>query len=141
MDPPSPCSGRSGADLQHGAGGSQFTWRSQRSGARREVACRLLGRHTALNVAAGLAAVECVRLPLASSLVVVRARNGADLQASLREGGLDPERVHLVDSLELATRVLAGLTRPNAVVLFCNDLPGTYLEASPARGYHRRRFA
>lgn len=57
--------------LSMGGDGCRFAWRSRRSSATYQLRCRLLGRHNALNVAAALAAVECLGLPLEPSVRAV----------------------------------------------------------------------
>ena len=199
------------SDLRMSRQGSSFRWEHRTGGGRRrDLTCGLLGRHSALNVAAALAAVNSLGLPLEPSLdavaglvpaehrlqpipgasgitviddsynanpigvhnalevleaieasarilvtpglvelgpcqaeenrrfgrhaaevchhvVVVGSFNRRELVEGLREGGLAAERVHAVDSLDQATVALGGLTKPDAVVLFCNDLPDPYL--------------
>jgi UDP-N-acetylmuramoyl-tripeptide--D-alanyl-D-alanine ligase len=209
------------SDLTMDGRGATFEWRSRATGAARTLRCPLLGRHSALNVAAALAVVELMGLPLEPSIeaaarlepaehrlqpiagaggvtviddsynanpigvrnavevlglmpasrrilvtpglvelgplqaeenrafgrraaavcdhvVLVGDSNRAALEAGLREGGLPDERVHAVGSLDEATAALGRLTGPNAVVLFCNDLPDPYLAdaylAEPAPG-------
>jgi len=59
----------------------------------------------------------------------MEARPAVALQAGLRAGGLAPEHIHLVRSLDEATAVIGRVSRPGDVVLFANDLPDTYLPA------------
>ncbi|MGH7869293.1 MAG: Mur ligase family protein, partial [Candidatus Dormibacteraceae bacterium] len=59
------------SELHLNGQGSSFVWRNRLTGAQQALTCRLLGRHNALNVAAALAAVECLGLPLEPSFGAV----------------------------------------------------------------------
>jgi UDP-N-acetylmuramoyl-tripeptide--D-alanyl-D-alanine ligase len=60
-------------------------------------------------------------------VIVMSAKTSAALCAGLREGGMSEDRIHVVETLDEATRLLQTLSRPGDVVLFANDLPDTYL--------------
>jgi len=60
-------------------------------------------------------------------VIVVEARPARALLAGLRESGIEPSRVHVVQSLAGATAVIGRVAGPGDVVLFANDLPDTYL--------------
>jgi UDP-N-acetylmuramoyl-tripeptide--D-alanyl-D-alanine ligase len=61
-------------------------------------------------------------------VILVGARQTVPIQAGLRSGGLAPERIHVVETLDEVTAMLGHIAGPGAVVLFANDLPDTYLE-------------
>jgi UDP-N-acetylmuramoyl-tripeptide--D-alanyl-D-alanine ligase len=61
------------------------------------------------------------------------AKTSAALCDGLRAGGMSEDRIHVVDTLDGATRLLQSLSVPGDVVLFANDLPDTYLPASRSR--------
>ncbi|MHB8488882.1 MAG: Mur ligase family protein [Candidatus Dormibacteria bacterium] len=63
-------------------------------------------------------------------VIVMSAKTSAALCAGLRAGGMTEDRIHVVETLDDATRLLQSLSRPGDVVLFANDLPDTYLPAS-----------
>ena len=63
-------------------------------------------------------------------VIVMSAKTSAALCAGLRVGGMSEDRIHVVETLDEATRLLQSLSRPGDVVLFANDLPDTYLPAS-----------
>jgi len=63
-------------------------------------------------------------------VIVMSAKTSAALCAGLRAGGMTEDRIHVVETLDAATRLLQSLSRPGDVVLFANDLPDTYLPAS-----------
>ena len=63
-------------------------------------------------------------------VIVMSAKTSAALCAGLRDGGMSEDRIHVVETLDEATRLLQSLSRPGDVVLFANDLPDTYLPAS-----------
>ena len=63
-------------------------------------------------------------------VIVMSAKTSAALCAGLRDGGMSEDRIHVVETLDEATRLLQTLSRPGDVVLFANDLPDTYLPAS-----------
>lgn len=65
-----------------------------------------------------------------SEVIVMDARPAAALRRGLLSGGLPPEHIHVVRSLDDATAVITRLGKPGDVVLFANDLPDTYLPAS-----------
>lgn len=65
-------------------------------------------------------------------VIVMSARTSAALCVGLRAGGLSDDRIHVVDTLDEATRLLQSLSRSGDVVLFANDLPDTYLPAAHA---------
>jgi UDP-N-acetylmuramoyl-tripeptide--D-alanyl-D-alanine ligase len=65
-------------------------------------------------------------------VIVMSARTSAALCAGLRDGGMSEDRIHVVETLDDATRLLQTISRPGDVVLFANDLPDTYLPASRA---------
>jgi UDP-N-acetylmuramoyl-tripeptide--D-alanyl-D-alanine ligase len=50
----------------------------------------------------------------------------------LREGGMSDDSIHVVETLDDATRLLQSLSRPGDVVLFANDLPDTYMPVARA---------
>ena len=45
---------------------------------------------------------------------------------------MSDDRIHVVETLDDATRLLRTLSRPGDVVLFANDLPDTYLPVAHA---------
>ena len=56
-------------------------------------------------------------------VIVMSAKTGgAALVAGLRDGGMSDDRIHVVETLDDATRLLQTLSRPGDVVLFANDL-------------------
>jgi UDP-N-acetylmuramoyl-tripeptide--D-alanyl-D-alanine ligase len=63
-------------------------------------------------------------------VIVMSAKTSAALCDGLRAGGMSEDRIHVVDTLDGATRLLQSLSVPGDVVLFANDLPDTYLPAS-----------
>ena len=63
-------------------------------------------------------------------VIVMSAKTSAALCDGLRAGGMSEDRIHVVDTLDDATRLLQSLSVPGDVVLFANDLPDTYLPAS-----------
>ena len=65
-------------------------------------------------------------------VIVMSAKTSAALCAGLRDGGMADDRIHVVDTLDEATRLLQTLSRPGDVVLFANDLPDTYLPVAHA---------
>jgi len=65
-------------------------------------------------------------------VMVMSAKTSAALCAGLREGGMSEDRIHVVETLDEATRLLQTLSRPGDVVLFANDLPDTYLPVAHA---------
>jgi UDP-N-acetylmuramoyl-tripeptide--D-alanyl-D-alanine ligase len=65
-------------------------------------------------------------------VIVMSAKTSAALCAGLRDGGMTDDRIHVVDTLDDATRLLQTLSRPRDVVLFANDLPDTYLPVAHA---------
>jgi UDP-N-acetylmuramoyl-tripeptide--D-alanyl-D-alanine ligase len=65
-------------------------------------------------------------------VIVMSAKTSSALCAGLRDGGLPDDRIHVVDTLDEATRLLQTLSRPGDVVLFANDLPDTYLPVARA---------
>jgi UDP-N-acetylmuramoyl-tripeptide--D-alanyl-D-alanine ligase len=65
-------------------------------------------------------------------VIVMSAKTSAALCAGLREGGMSEGRIHVVETLDEATRLLQTLSRPGDVVLFANDLPDTYLPVAHA---------
>ena len=65
-------------------------------------------------------------------VIVMSAKTSAALCAGLRDGGMSEDRIHVVETLDAATRLLQSLSRPGDVVLFANDLPDTYLPAARA---------
>ncbi len=65
-------------------------------------------------------------------VIVMSAKTSAALCAGLREGGMSEDRIHVVETLDDATRLLQTLSRPGDVVLFANDLPDTYLPVAHA---------
>jgi len=65
-------------------------------------------------------------------VIVMSAKTSAALCAGLRDGGMSDDRIHVVDSLDEATRLLQTLSGPGDVVLFANDLPDTYLPVAHA---------
>ena len=65
-------------------------------------------------------------------VIVMSAKTSAALCAGLREGGMSEDRIHVVETLDEATRLLQTLSRPGDVVLFANDLPDTYLPVAQA---------
>jgi UDP-N-acetylmuramoyl-tripeptide--D-alanyl-D-alanine ligase len=65
-------------------------------------------------------------------VIVMSAKTSAALCAGLRDGGMADDRIHVVDTLDEATRLLQTLSRPGDVVLFANDLPDTYLPGAHA---------
>jgi UDP-N-acetylmuramoyl-tripeptide--D-alanyl-D-alanine ligase len=65
-------------------------------------------------------------------VIVMSAKTSASLCAGLRYGGMSEDRIHVVDTLDDATRLLQSLSRPGDVVLFANDLPDTYLPVAHA---------
>ncbi len=65
-------------------------------------------------------------------VIVMSAKTSAALCAGLRDGGMSEDRIHVVDTLDDATRLLQSLSRPGDVVLFANDLPDTYLPVARA---------
>jgi UDP-N-acetylmuramoyl-tripeptide--D-alanyl-D-alanine ligase len=64
------------------------------------------------------------------TVIVVGRERSTPLVTGLREGGLPDERVHVVRDLAEATVHLGTLVRSGDVVLFENDLPDTYADAS-----------
>ena len=62
-------------------------------------------------------------------VIVMSAKTSASLYAGLRDGGMREDRIHVVDTLDDATKLLQRLSHPGDVVLFANDLPDTYLPA------------
>ena len=65
-------------------------------------------------------------------VIVMSAKTSAALCAGLRDGGMSEDRIHVVETLDTATRLLQSLSRPGDVVLFANDLPDTYLPVARA---------
>ncbi len=65
-------------------------------------------------------------------VIVMSAKTSAALCTGLRDGGMADDRIHVVDTLDQATRLLQTLSRPGDVVLFANDLPDTYLPVAHA---------
>jgi UDP-N-acetylmuramoyl-tripeptide--D-alanyl-D-alanine ligase len=65
-------------------------------------------------------------------VIVMSAKTSPALCAGLREGGMSDDRIHVVQTLDDATRLLQTLSRPGDVVLFANDLPDTYLPVAHA---------
>jgi UDP-N-acetylmuramoyl-tripeptide--D-alanyl-D-alanine ligase len=65
-------------------------------------------------------------------VIVMSAKTSAALCAGLREGGMSDDRIHVVETLDDATRLLQTLSHPGDVVLFANDLPDTYLPVAHA---------
>jgi UDP-N-acetylmuramoyl-tripeptide--D-alanyl-D-alanine ligase len=65
-------------------------------------------------------------------VIVMSAKTTAALCAGLRDGGMSEDHIHVVETLDEATRLLQTLSRPGDVVLFANDLPDTYLPVSRA---------
>jgi len=65
-------------------------------------------------------------------VIVMSAKTSAALCAGLRDGGMSEDRIHVVETLDAATRLLQSLSRPGDVVLFANDLPDTYLPVARA---------
>jgi UDP-N-acetylmuramoyl-tripeptide--D-alanyl-D-alanine ligase len=65
-------------------------------------------------------------------VIVMSAKTSAALCAGLRDGGMADDRIHVVDRLDEATRLLQTLSCPGDVVLFANDLPDTYLPVAHA---------
>jgi UDP-N-acetylmuramoyl-tripeptide--D-alanyl-D-alanine ligase len=64
------------------------------------------------------------------TVIVVGRERATPLVTGLREGGLPDERVHVVRDLAEATVRLGTLVRSGDLVLFENDLPDTYADAS-----------
>lgn len=60
-------------------------------------------------------------------VIVMRAATTDALVDGLQLGGMAADRLHVVDTLDEATAVIATLTSPGDVVLFANDLPDSYL--------------
>ena len=60
------------------------------------------------------------------------AKTSVALLAGLRDGGMSTDRIHVVETLDEATRLLQTLSGPGDVVLFANDLPDTYLPVAHA---------
>ena len=60
-------------------------------------------------------------------VIVVRAKTADALIDGLSTGGLEQQRLHLVDTLDQATEIIGTVARAGDVVLFANDLPDTYL--------------
>jgi UDP-N-acetylmuramoyl-tripeptide--D-alanyl-D-alanine ligase len=65
-------------------------------------------------------------------VIVMSAKTSAALCAGLREGGMSDDSIHVVETLDDATRLLQSLSRPGDVVLFANDLPDTYMPVARA---------
>ena len=65
-------------------------------------------------------------------VIVMSAKTSAALLAGLRDGGMSDDRIHVVETLDEATRLLQTLSGPGDVVLFANDLPDTYLPVAHA---------
>ena len=65
-------------------------------------------------------------------VIVMSAKTTDALLAGLRAGGLGDDRIHVVDTLDDATKLLQSLALPGDVVLFANDLPDTYLPVARA---------
>ncbi len=65
-------------------------------------------------------------------VIVMSAKTSTALCAGLRGGGMSDDRIHVVETLDDATRLLQALSRPGDVVLFANDLPDTYLPVAHA---------
>jgi UDP-N-acetylmuramoyl-tripeptide--D-alanyl-D-alanine ligase len=65
-------------------------------------------------------------------VIVMSAKTSAALCAGLRDGGMSEDRIHVVETLDAATRLLQSLSLPGDVVLFANDLPDTYLPVARA---------
>jgi UDP-N-acetylmuramoyl-tripeptide--D-alanyl-D-alanine ligase len=65
-------------------------------------------------------------------VIVMSAKTSAALCAGLRDGGMSDDRIHLVETLDEATRLLQSMSRPGDVVLFANDLPDTYMPVARA---------
>jgi UDP-N-acetylmuramoyl-tripeptide--D-alanyl-D-alanine ligase len=65
-------------------------------------------------------------------VIVMSAKTSAALCAGLRDGGMSEDRIHVVETLDAATRLLQSISRPGDVVLFANDLPDTYLPVARA---------
>jgi UDP-N-acetylmuramoyl-tripeptide--D-alanyl-D-alanine ligase len=65
-------------------------------------------------------------------VIVMSAKTTVALCAGLRAGGMSEDRIHVVDTLDDATRLLQSLSHPGDVVLFANDLPDTYLPVARA---------
>ncbi len=65
-------------------------------------------------------------------VIVMSAKTSPALCSGLREGGMSDDRIHVVETLDDATRLLQTLSRPGDVVLFANDLPDTYLPVAHA---------
>ncbi len=61
-------------------------------------------------------------------VILVGARQTLPLQEGARQGGLAPEHLHVVETLDEVTRLIGQLAGAGDVVLFANDLPDTYLE-------------
>ncbi|GAC1341879.1 MAG: hypothetical protein NVSMB29_13040 [Candidatus Dormibacteria bacterium] len=66
-------------------------------------------------------------------VIVVSSRPGRAVLEGLRDGRMDPARIHAVRSLAEATAAIGALARPGDCVLFANDLPDTYLEPAGRR--------
>jgi UDP-N-acetylmuramoyl-tripeptide--D-alanyl-D-alanine ligase len=65
-------------------------------------------------------------------VIVMSAKTSAALCAGLRDGDMSEDRIHVVETLDAATRLLQSLSRPGDVVLFANDLPDTYFPVARA---------
>jgi UDP-N-acetylmuramoyl-tripeptide--D-alanyl-D-alanine ligase len=61
-------------------------------------------------------------------VILVGKAQTLPIQEGLRAGGMAPERVHIVQTLDEVTALLGSIGKPGDVVLFANDLPDNYLE-------------
>jgi UDP-N-acetylmuramoyl-tripeptide--D-alanyl-D-alanine ligase len=60
-------------------------------------------------------------------VLLVESETSKSVLAGLRQAGFDSERVKVLPSLGEVNVQLRTITRPGAVVLFCNDLPDPYI--------------
>jgi UDP-N-acetylmuramoyl-tripeptide--D-alanyl-D-alanine ligase len=61
-------------------------------------------------------------------VILVGKTQTIPIQEGLKAGGLAPERLHVVQSLDEVTALLGQIGKAGDVVLFANDLPDNYLE-------------
>lgn len=60
--------------------------------------------------------------------ILVGVKRSQPIEKGLREKGFDPMNIHVVSSLQEATKKLGEITNPGDVILFENDLPDNYNE-------------
>lgn len=60
-------------------------------------------------------------------VILVGERQTRPIADGLRAGGLAPEHIHIVETLDEVTALLTRIGGPGAVALFANDLPDTYV--------------